>query len=666
MRRCSTSIARLLCALSATFLKPGGVVAEECNATLPWTVSRDTYEDIEDVAFESLMWCPANLHGCSNDLLSCEPGTYVVTCSCAPNCRVYRDCCWDVEFLPEDETEFPEISCVPVQVSTRLIKHVSMVVGCLPSWPQDEVRTACENGHSFNEDFHHIPATSINHVTYRNGFCALCNNDVANATFWDAMSMGPRKPVRALLPQLVSGDPELYLRPCVSDKPDDACDQHVGEHISDRCKTYYAPVSDAENPYYPIYRNVYCATCNGANVSRLSCSQTRQVSNFTIPWRRHPTGEKRPASARPPNLAAIFKPVVSTPTCYAEHDGHCYIREAPNLKKKDLLTLRRGNRFTNGTKPTHPVGGHNADASPNAYFNVYNYVTVICMSVSVCCLALKVVVFCAYKGSRSFSSKCTLCLSVTLMITQLLYLLTSFVDVHGVACVVVAVLVHYGFLSTFCWTGVLSYDICSNVTSVKLSSARDRTLALYATLSWSLPLVIVASALLVHWLTPDSEVSPRYGTVACWIGTLLGLVLYFLVPMATLTLFSLFVYLKTVFYIHDIASDAAGVREGQNGNASADCERKRHRTRMALFCRLALIMGAAWMVAFLGTFVPFAEIDVVVNFLVGLQGVYLFVAFKDYRYIWASIAGRQKVAVSGSRGTSQTIVASPKKSCTSE
>ncbi|KAH6940385.1 hypothetical protein HPB50_027192 [Hyalomma asiaticum] len=640
--------------------------AGDCNASLPWMVSRETFEDITDVSSESLVQCPANLHGCSNDLISCEPGYHIVACSCAPNCRVYRDCCWDVEFLSDEDTEFPETSCVPVQVTSRLIKHVAMVVGCLPSWPYDEVRTACENGESFSEAFHHIPATSINHVTYRNGFCALCNNDVVNATFWNATSMGRRRIVRALLPQVVSNEPELYLRPCVADKPYDVCDRLVGKQISEKCRTYYAPVSDVEVPRDPVYRNVYCAMCNGANVSRLSCSPARHVTNFTMDVRRHPMGNKRPGSARPPNLAAIFKPVVSTPTCYAQHNGHCYIRDAPIATKKDQLMLRRGNRVANGTPPARSAGGRDVDAPPDANFNVYNYVTVICMSISVCCLALKVVVFCAYKGYRCFSSKCTLCLSVTLMITQLLYLLTSFVDVQGVACVVVAVLVHYGFLSTFCWTGVLSYDICSNITSVKLSSARDTTLVLYGTLSWSLPLVVVASALLVHFLTPASVVSPSYGTVACWIGTLWGLVLFFLVPMATLTLFSLFVYLKTVFYIRDIATDAAGVREGQDVCASADCERKRHRARMALFCRLALIMGAAWMVAFLGTFVPFAEIDVVVNVLVGLQGVYLFVAFKDYRYLWASISGRQKARVSGSHGTSQTVVVSSKKSGISE
>ncbi|XP_075535265.1 uncharacterized protein LOC142570835 [Dermacentor variabilis] len=657
-------MAWLLRMRAMTLLTSSPVFGGDCNATSPWTVSRETYEDIPDAAFKSLMRCPVDMHGCSDDLFSCEPGTYVATCSCAPNCRVYRDCCWDMEFSLEDEPEFPEISCVPVQLSSRLLKYVYMVVGCPPSWPHDDVRKACESAESFNETFYHITVTSINHVTYRNGFCALCNNDVANATFWNASFLGPKKPVRVSLPQFLSGEPKLYLRPCVTDKPVDLCDQPVAEHISDKCKTYYAPVSDAGDPYSPVYRNVYCATCYGANVSRLSCSPTRHVANFTVAGRRRPAGHKRPAAARPPNLAALFKPVVSTPTCYAQHNGHCYIRDAPMANKNGPLMLRRGNRVANGTPPAHP-GGHNADAPPSTY-NVYNYVTVFCMSLSVCCLACKVVVFCAYKGSRSFSSKCTLCLSVTLMVTQLLYLLTSLVDVQGVPCVAIAVLVHYGFLSTFCWTGVLSYDICSNITSVKLSSARNRTLAFYATLSWCLPLLVVAAALLVHWLAPASVVSPSYGTVACWIGTLWGLVVYFLVPMATLTLFSLFVYLKTVFYIRDIASNAAGVREGQEVGASADCERERHRARMALFCRLALIMGAAWAVAFLGTFLPFAEIDVVVNVLVGLQGLYLFVAFKDYRYFLGSIAGRHKVAVRGSRGTSQTIISSSKKNCISE
>ncbi|KAK8769935.1 hypothetical protein V5799_013603 [Amblyomma americanum] len=624
---------------------------EECNVTLPWTAPREAYDDVSDSVFESLMQCPRNLHGCSESLVSCKPRTYVATCSCAPNCRAYRDCCWDVDFA-EDEAQFPEISCVSIQIGSSRKKVVSMIVGCLPTWPDGDVRNGCESAESFNETFYRIPATSINHVTYRNGFCALCNNDVTNATFWNATLLSPEAPVRVSLPDSVSSEPELYLRPCVVDELNDTCSQGTPADVSRKCQTYYAPVTDVEDNQPTVYRNVYCAICNGANVSRFSCNGPWHVTNFTA-LRRHSGGHRRPSPARPPNLAAIFKPVVRTSTCYVQHDDHCYIKDPPSLYKVKLK-LHPIHSDDNETQSSSPRS--RAVGSPNTY-HIYNYATVVCMALSICCLALKVVVFCAYKEARSFSSKCTLCLSVTLMITQLLYLLTSFVSLQEIPCVGGALLVHYGFLSTFFWTSVLSHDICKNITSVKLSSARDKTLALYCVISWGVPLVIVAAALMVHCLAPESVVSPSYGTTTCWIGSIWGLVLFFLAPMAALLLFCLLVYLKTVSYIRSIASGAADVQEGQ-GSARDAGQRRQQLARMALFCRLAVIMGAAWTIAFFNIFVSVAATDLVVNVLLGLQGVYLFFAFKDYRHFVSSMPGRKKTALSGSRGTSSSGVTS--------
>lgn len=147
--------------------KPSDKEPSCSNNTIPWTVPRRAFNDLSDSVFETLMHCPEGLHGCSDELVSCELATYAATCSCAANCKAYKDCCWDVAQLESSSgADFPESACVEVEVGS-FKKFIYMVVACPSSWPHDEVRASCEQAQNYNETFYVIPATSVNQVTYR-------------------------------------------------------------------------------------------------------------------------------------------------------------------------------------------------------------------------------------------------------------------------------------------------------------------------------------------------------------------------------------------------------------------------------------------------------------------------------------------------------------------
>ncbi|KAL1443809.1 hypothetical protein MTO96_030166 [Rhipicephalus appendiculatus] len=197
---------------------------------------------------------------------------------------------------------------------------------------------------------------------------------------------------------------------------------------------------------------------------------------------------------------------------------------------------------------------------------------------------------------------------------------------------------------------------------MKLSSMREKTLAAYGMFAWGVPTVLVLAAVAVQVIAPWSEFSPSYGNPTCWIGTFWGLTMYFLVPMATLLLLCMFFYFSSVFYIRSTSAAACTSRDDADLSGDAGSRVRQQRHHAALFARLALIMGAAWAVAFLGTFMPYEEIDSVVNALVGLQGAYLFFAFKDYRYLCSSMSKKLKSMplYSSSHRTSSTDVSSKK------
>ncbi|KAK8770439.1 hypothetical protein V5799_013096 [Amblyomma americanum] len=479
-------IAWLACAMTGAQLLPSGDgVDDTCNTTLPWAVSRDEYDDIPDSVFERLMQCPVGLHGCSDELVSCSPATYAATCSCAPNCKTYRDCCWDIALSERSPDDFPDISCVEVQIGSSWKKFIYMVVGCPVTWPDDYVREGCERPDSFNDTFYLISVTSENHVTY---------------------------------------SPFLHL-------------------------------------------------------SKVSVTSRK--------------------TGGPPNLAAVFKPVVSTPNCYAKHDGHCYIRYARSLY---TVMGRSGICAVFNETPSSKTPPETPEHEPTIHYKVQHYITEVCMSLFILCLTMNVVVFCAYREARSFSSKCTLCLSVTLLFTQLLFLITGCIGLPPVACATSAVLIHYGFLCTFLWTTVLSFDIWRSVTAVKLSSTREKTLAIYGLVAWGLPMVLVLTAVGVQVAAPWSSMSPSYGNPACWISTFWGIIVNFLAPMAMLLLLCLFFHFCAVSYVRSTSSAAVCTREETELSGDAGSRARQQRNHAALYVRLALTMGSPWAVAFLSTF----------------------------------------------------------------
>ncbi|KAH7976118.1 hypothetical protein HPB52_008677 [Rhipicephalus sanguineus] len=309
------------------------------SCSLPWNVSRSAYPDLPDQVFHSLMRCPKNLHGCSQELVVCLD-YYAITCSCAPNCAVYGDCCWNVAELPETPiSELPRTACVSVDAepepSERAVEndtemdtptwypkdigkvHLRMVVGCPASWPDQDVRKACEEYESFKEVFYSIPTTTSRDVTYRNGFCALCNNENVDGAFWNTNA--DEYEAFLWLPDTVYKKPAYHLRPCTDDTMIDTCNLEVSDVVSRKCEVYYAPVRDSRDE--KVYKNVYCATCNDADVSKLSCKPTVHFND-----------EKKNGEAIPDlNMAAIFKPVTTTPTCHAFYNGRCCIPRKSNV-----------------------------------------------------------------------------------------------------------------------------------------------------------------------------------------------------------------------------------------------------------------------------------------------------------------------------------------------
>ncbi|CAN7938311.1 unnamed protein product [Ixodes hexagonus] len=598
-----------------------------CNATsLPWSIAREDHPDILEDSLERLLQCPKDLHGCSSDITFCEEERYIVTCSCASNCQDYGDCCWQAG---PSLSRHSSSSCIRLNVEGKYEKDLYMVTGCNPTWPLDETRESCEAIDGFQDTFYVIPVTSARNVTYRNAFCALCNYDLDNATtFWNATSK-IRRYFKVTTPDMANENKPIHLRPCeFHTKINDSCLEGTDPETMRKCHTYFAPVKPKGNDTELVYKNVYCGLCNGADLSELECAPVFVVpETWFLPQVR---------SGRP-NLLSLLRPVVNSDACFSWHANKCYIR-APEYRY-NMSDAGVNGSFVNGTNTTALV---------QPPYDIQNYLTVVCVSLSLLCLLLKGLVYVLYKSSRTFSSRCTLCLSASLFWSQLIFLLVNTLDVSEFVCTGSAIVLHFGFLSTFFWTSVLSFDIWKNVAAVRLTSGRTSGFVVYCLIAWGGPVAIVAISVLLNWTVPRFVLSPRYGRFGCWIGSLWGQVAFFLVPMVGLLILDIGLYAHVINHIRKTAKQAANF----------DFKGGTPRSHMALFIKLGFIMGTTWLLGFVGVFVNNVAVDIIVIILVGLQGVYLFFGFRDYTHFLPKRMFKKDLARTTSASSANTDVQS--------
>jgi len=87
------------------------------------------------------------------------------------------------------------------------------------------------------------------------------------------------------------------------------------------------------------------------------------------------------------------------------------------------------------------------------------YITVIGVSLSILFLVLHLLVFAMTPKLRNLSSMNLASLSVSLLVMYCSFFVGFYLRNSGVPCVVLAVIIHYTLLASFCWMLTIAYDI---------------------------------------------------------------------------------------------------------------------------------------------------------------------------------------------------------------
>ncbi|XP_064487119.1 uncharacterized protein LOC135399239 [Ornithodoros turicata] len=545
------------------------------------------------------------------DILRCPRNSSQMTCSCSTDCHKFGDCCWEVARSASQQNFQQDVdkrwSCEDVPIGNEISLPLFMVSQCdATSSVNDTMRTNCE-AQATNDSFYMLPVMGQSNVTYRNAFCAMCNNDIRNASFWyasEVRSANDSSVVVYSAPSFVVSNASHYVRTCSPFKWISSCPPSTLPAISELCRKFLTPVRTEGGV---LYKNAYCALCNGVDPVFLSCHLD------TTPH----------IISRTPSLSLDSKPetwnVERRNSCFAWYNDTCYIESDED-----------GSDDASG-------------AAPEEGWHLQGYLIVISLVLSMICLLLKAVVYGVYKKSRSFSSKCILCLSMTLFLTQLLFLLAMCLDdITAAACKASAVILHYGFLCTFFWTTVLSYDIWESIAIV--STKRSQKFFRYCLVGWGAAFIVIGISSVLNW--GGFPFSPHYGfNMYCFIAGRAAYFTFFIGPMTILFLVDVAFYTHIVIIIVKTAKQAK----------KFDFKGNEKYSRAFLFAKLALIMGIEWLIALLKQFAYSDAIETISSVVIGLQGVYLFFGFKDYKFLVQSCRRRfGKGTIPGQRSTTST------------
>lgn len=293
------------------------------------------------------------------------------------------------------------------------------------------------------------------------------------------------------------------------------------------------------------------------------------------------------------------------------------------------------------------------------YSRAQRIVSDVCLSISVVCLIVHIILFSTLPNTRNLPGKNLLSLSFSLFFAHLLFLLgiNARETIGYWPCAAVGALIHWFYLAAFFWMNVMGFEIWktfANTTAMIshhnsfMSGRRRSTFILYSAYAWITPTLIVALGLGFDFTHLADTYAPSYGSHFCWIGNKAGLALFFILPMAVLLTANFIFFAITAWTIvqHRRSSKPAKLQTQVSDEVpSFDSESKKGKKtgmhliqssakkavklqiRFMLYVKLALIMGLGWMFGFIAGLADRPELWYLFILLNALQGAFIFIAF---------------------------------------
>lgn len=483
-------------------------------------------------------------------------------CFCDDRCVDFDDCCdrkrrrqtktslQCFDYLsPLFERKIRSFSPLPVRMRTK----------CLKFYRNSFVDQRCRNirRENFTENpFLFVPVTSrTTNVTYRNYFCAFCNDDTNDETiFWSLKSFCSKNNlcVKTLIypHEIDSFKPSIYLRPCKNIESS-RCPTTTPIDLAEKCSK--APLTYRYNiRTFRVFDNEFCAQCHGENLTELSCVDP--LLRSAIPVVSH---------LRVQPLEILFNPKIFR-----------------------NFSCQNSNRFDE----TEIHLCHDRMMKFPVEFPFYRrLLSLIFSSISLICLLIFFINFLTNSSLQNFAGRSIFCLSLSIFVGQTIFLISSNFSPRSFICCLSAFLLHYFYLSSFLWLLVISRRISLTFQRQTIEENRTRNdenrrfFRQIFFVNFSSCMIVFVS-FMFQWFFPRSNFSPHYAIVFCSISNPLALIIFFLFPIGSIFLVVFILFSRTILFIH----------RSRNFSRFATSNSTFHRNFLVIYIRLAFLMGFQW------------------------------------------------------------------------
>ena len=186
------------------------------------------------------------------------------------------------------------------------------------------------------------------------------------------------------------------------------------------------------------------------------------------------------------------------------------------LVDPDKLTDNRTNSTTstvdcdgipNVSNSSDPALCNTTETSDSIVLHGAGILIIVCNFLSIVGTILILLTYILFRELRSLPGKIQMNLAAATLVAALILLPSTFTDEYHTLCTVLAVAVHYAYLSQFLWMSILSFEISRTLHHAHhfrmLESKKKQRIHLiaYLCIGWGIPLLIVTVSIALHFTT---------------------------------------------------------------------------------------------------------------------------------------------------------------------
>ena len=549
---------------------------------------------------------------------------------------------------------------------------------CASGWLDNDVREKCLSYTSYRYHWKDI---------YRNVHCAVCNQVPLEELNCDSIGLTFRQ-----LSPLRGFNPSAFA--LLFDLKDNDGSETVGEQKSCEDGQLFDPFSRKCRQVYctgsgQIFRNGRCLEAVPKEVTTASTSTESNATTSSTPVATSSTGmsdvpEPPPTTELsvtedtiifpedttyllPDDNAIIFpgdvelnKTIISTTNDTSLEEESTGTNETSSfdtcpkflLSDSEVEWLENGTLYVASRQEVIDVGRFQKEenggvlicadgvSSVAKFGPVLGWVTLAGLGLSELCLALHLMAFIISPGLRNLSGRNLASLSLALFVAYGSFMTAQFLAPGTSICVGVAVSSYYFFLAAFWWTSVLAWDVWRTIrmATVQLRSSSGHQwgrFTLYSFYAWIVPALLVAATLVIEYVdvapTPwfPSDYHPEFGRNVCWFGQRKAILVFFAAPLLCILSFNFLLFINSLCMIRNTSS-----------KSPTSSNQRSSKKQLALYIRLALIMGFSWIAGLIAGVADVTPLWYVFVGLCSLQGVFILLAFTWNTAVSRSVRSR--------------------------